>query len=165
MNKTIKGGALMLFVARKSIACATSHTISVTMETKETTSKDSGGDWTTLEAGILSWSAKSENIASTGTNGYTYDDLVGLMIKREPITLVMGPKAQEGQDVPDGGWTPHEGKGRTGQAFITSVEENAPNGDNATFSVDFTGTGPLSPVEAVAAPANVAAAAPAKTAE
>lgn len=150
MNKTIKGGALMLFASGKSIACATSHTISVSMETKETTSKDSGGDWTTLEAGILSWSAKSENIASTGDNGLTYDDLVDLMVEREPINLIMGPKAQIAEDVPDGGWTPAVGKGRIGSAFITSVEENAPNGDNATFTVDFTGTGPLEKISAEA---------------
>jgi len=146
MNNTIKGGTMMAFVNGKSIACATSHTRTVTMETKETSSKDSGGVWGTSEAGILSWSARSENISSTGEAGLTYDDLVDLMIAREPITLVMGPKKETAAEVPDTGWTPADGKGRTGEAFITNVEENLPNGDNATFTVDFTGTGPLKKV-------------------
>ena len=41
----IKGGDLMLFVNGKSIGFATSHTLSISAETKETTSKDSGGKW------------------------------------------------------------------------------------------------------------------------
>lgn len=41
----IKGGDLMLFVGGKSIAYATSHTLSISAGTKETSSKDSGGKW------------------------------------------------------------------------------------------------------------------------
>ena len=148
MNKTIKGGDLMVFANGKSIACATSHTVTISMETKETSSKDSGGAWQTSEAGIINWSMKSENIASTGTNGLTYDDLVDLMVKREPVEVISGPRTEKGDNVPDAGWTPAAGNGRKGQAFITNVEQNSPNGDNATFSVDFTGTGPLEKIEA-----------------
>lgn len=148
MNKTIKGGDMMVFAEGKSIACATSHTLSLSMETTETSSKDSGGGWSTYEAGVLGWTASSENVASTGEAGLTYDDLVDMMIAREPIHLVFGPKKEAGENVPAGGWTPAEGKGREGDAFITSVEENAPNGENATFTVQFTGTGPLTKVEA-----------------
>lgn len=148
MNKTTKGGDMMVFVGGKSIACATSHTRTVTMETKETSSKDSGGKWGTSEAGILGWSARSENISSTGEAGLTYDDLLEKMINREPVTLVMGPKNETADAVPETGWTPKTGQGWTGTAYITNVEENQPNGDNATFTVDFTGTGPLEKVPA-----------------
>ena len=41
----IKGGDLMLFVGGKSIAYATSHTLSISADTKENSSKDSGGKW------------------------------------------------------------------------------------------------------------------------
>lgn len=148
MNKTIKGGDMMIFAEGKSIACATSHTRTVSMEVKETSSKDSGGKWGTSEAGILNWSARSENISSTGEAGLTYDDLLEKMIAREPLTLIMGPKNETTDDVSTAGWTPKTGQGWTGQAFITNVEENQPNGDNATFTVDFTGTGPLAKVPA-----------------
>lgn len=145
-NKTIKGGDIMVFIGsgdnKKSMAVATSHSLSLSLELKDTSSKDNAGGWATQEAGQLSWTARSENICSTGAAGLTYDDLVDLMIKREPVELVMGRKAEAATEVPDGGWTPGAG-GRKGMAFINSVEQNAPNGDNATFSVGFTGTGAL----------------------
>ena len=33
---------------------------------------------------------------------------------------------------------------KTGKAYITSLQENAPNGENATFTVTFTGIGAIS---------------------
>ncbi len=154
MNKTVKGGDLMIFVGegaeKKSIAVATSHALSLSMETKDTSSKDNAGGWATSEAGTLSWTMKSENICSTGGAGLTYDDIVDLMIAREPVEVVMGRKKEEATDVPDNGWTPGT-EGRKGKAFITNIEQNAPNGDNATFTVDFTGTGSLEKVNAPAA--------------
>lgn len=148
MNQTIKGGVLMLFVNSKSVACATSHELTINTETKETSSKDAGGAWETSEAGISSWEASSENIASTGTAGLTADDLIDLQLQRQPVTLVFGEKSGTGEMVPDTGWTPKADSGRTGQAFITSVKQNAPNGDIATFTVNFKGTGPLAKVTA-----------------
>ena len=41
----IKGGDLMLFVGGKSIGYATNHTLSINADTKETSTKDSGGKW------------------------------------------------------------------------------------------------------------------------
>ena len=61
----------------------------------------------------------------------------------------MGPRNETADAVPETGWTPKTGQGWTGEAFITNVEENQPNGDNATFTVDFTGTGPLTKVPTV----------------
>lgn len=151
MNKTIKGGDMMVFLGGKSIAVATSHTIDINMEVKQTSSKDSGGKWETNEAGVLSWSAKSENITSAGKAGLTYDDLVDLMIERKPVHLVLAPKQGDGDEVPEEGWSAEPGKGREGDAYITAVSKSDPNGDNSTFSVDFTGTGKLSKVAEVAA--------------
>ena len=45
MNKVIKGGDLMVFVGEQSIALATNHTLTISADTKETSSKDSGGKW------------------------------------------------------------------------------------------------------------------------
>ena len=42
----IKGGDMMLFVNGKSIAYATSHTLSISGDTQDTSNKDAGGgDW------------------------------------------------------------------------------------------------------------------------
>lgn len=140
----------MLFVTvaantKKAIAMATSHSLKIGMETKETTSKDAGGAWQELEGGILNWSATSDNLrcADEDNPGATYDDLVDLMLERKPIEVVLGEKAETADMVPAAGWTPKAGKCRKGMALITDITSNAPNGGNATFTVSLTGTGAL----------------------
>jgi hypothetical protein len=146
----IKGGDLMVFLGGTSIAFATNHTLSISGETKETTSKDSGGKWATSELNLLSWTANSENLYADSGAGKTYDDLFDLMIKREPVELIFGPEGNSTTDkldeVPTGGWTPKANSGYKGNALITSLEKNAQNGENATFTVEFTGVGALTKV-------------------
>lgn len=148
MNNVILGGDMMLFVKGKSIAMATNHTLSISAETKETSSKDSGGKWQTSEVGILSWTVSSENIYSAGEDGTGYDELFDLMVKREKITGVFSLKKEDQDSVPEGGWTAKGGEGYTGEVIITSLELNAPNGENATFTCEFTGVGELKKVTA-----------------
>lgn len=149
----IKGSDLMLFVGGKSIGFATSHTLSISADTKETSSKDSGGKWQTSEVGVLSWTASSENLCADKAEGVGYDELFAMMIARKPVTGVF---ALEGNStdlaenkldaVKTGGRTPKAKDGYTGQMLITSLEKNAPNGENATFTVQFTGVGALTKV-------------------
>lgn len=149
----IKGGDLMLFVDGKSIAYATNHTISINADTKETSTKDAGGKWQTSEVGILSWSATSENLYAEpeGGEGHHYEDLFTYMVNRTPITAVFSiegdsPNLNDGKfdQVPTGGWTYSKtAKALTGKVIITSLELNAQNGENASFTANFTGTGPL----------------------
>ena len=153
----IKGGDLMLFVGGKSIAYATSHSLSISADTKETSSKDSGGKWQTSEVGVLSWTCSSENLCGNSTAGIGFDELFAYMVARKPITGVF---ALEGDStnlednkldsVPTAGWKPKANDGYTGQMIITNLEKNAPNGENATIKVDFTGVGALTKVAAKA---------------
>ena len=152
----IKGSDMMLFVGGKSIGFATSHSLSISADTKETSSKDSGGKWQTSEVGVLSWTASSENLCADTAEGVSYDDLFGMMIARKPITGVFALEGNstnlaEGKldAVTTGGWTPKAKNGYTGQMIITSLEQNAPNGENATFTVQFTGVGSLTKVPTV----------------
>lgn len=149
----IKGGDLMLFVGGKSIAYATSHTLTISADTKETSSKDSGGKWQTSEVGVLSWTCSSENLCGDTEAGIGFDELFEYMVARKPITGVF---ALEGDStdyednkldsVPTNGWKAKAGDGYTGQMIITNLEKNAPNGENATIKVDFTGVGALTKV-------------------
>lgn len=151
----IKGGDLMLFIGGKSIGYATSHTLSISADMKETSTKDSAGKWQTSEAGVLSWTASSENLCGDSVAGIGYDELFDYMIARQPIEAVF---ALEGNStdyangkldaVPTAGWTAKSGNGYKGKVIINSLEKNAPNGDNATFTVNFTGTGALTKVTA-----------------
>lgn len=138
----------MLFLKKdnawQSIGFATNHTLSVSADTKETTNKDEGnGDWQSSEVGTLSWSVTTENLMDdTKKNGATYDTLFDIMTKKEHIKGVFGPKT-DAEITDTNGWTPDLEKCRMGDMIITSLEENAQNGENVTFSATFTGVGAL----------------------
>ena len=149
----IQGGDMMLFIKKgsdyKSIAFATNHTITINLETKETSTKDSGGKWQTSEAGIMSWTANSENLMGNESQGFSYDELFALMIAREPIDVrfaLEGDSTDYGANkldtVPTGGWKPAT-KYYEGKALSTALTKNAPNGDKASFTCDLTGIGAL----------------------
>lgn len=135
-----KGGDLMAFVGGAAIACATSHTFSVSAEAQAVSTKDAvgGGKWTANDYGILSWTCTSENLVAVGAANYT--SLLETMTAREPVTIVFG-KAVSDDDRKLGTTL------MTGDAIITSLELNANNGENATMSVTFTGTGPVKMAE------------------
>lgn len=154
--KAVLGKDVMLFINGKAIALATSCKLSTSSETIDTQSKDSG-IWMEKDVKKLSWNMSSENLfsAEEGVNGY--DVLFALYLKRQPVEVKFGIAANaDADEVPAAGWTlpaaPYSGK-----ALITSLELNAPDGDKATFSANFEGTGPLTkdtPAPAQASAAN-----------
>lgn len=75
--------------------------------------------------------------------GDNYQDLFDLMVAKEPIDAIFAKKSSNATDVPDGGWTPQAQSGYKGKVVITSLELNAPNGEYATFTAQFTGIGAL----------------------
>lgn len=143
------GSDLMLFVGGKSIAFATSHKLSINVETVETSSKDSGGKWTTKSAKKMSWNVTTENLYSNDGEGLEYSELHDLLIAREPIDVVFGLEkdtATKADEVPTDGWVAATTGVYKGKVIITALEINAPNGDNATFTATFEGTGALTKV-------------------
>ena len=140
----IKGQELMLFLGGKSIAYATSHTLEISAETADTSNKDEGGgDWASSEISKLSWTASSENLFSADGKGASYDTLFDYMVKKTPIDAVFGLKSETAIDVPTTGWTAAATGVYTGKVVITSLSLNAPNGEYATYSAQFTGVGEL----------------------
>lgn len=163
-NKVIKGKQLMIFVNGKSIAAATSHSMQVSTETADTTSKDSGGMWSEIEVTKMSWTVSTENLFCVEGTGTTYDAIHDLMIAGTKIAVVFTSKSATEKDMdfaPAAGWTSDititnvDGKASAtgtagfigvayyGYAYITDLSINAANGDNATFSATLTGTGGL----------------------
>ena len=161
-QKLIKGDDLMLFngTTGKSYAYATAHTLTITAETADTSSKDHGV-WTGNEVAKISWEITSENLYTSEGFDSLFDD----MINRKPIDVAFGLKQQGRADstVADGdysNWTPDYGatvpeSGNPeapdsttkdmymGSAYITSLTANANTGENATYSVTLTGTGSI----------------------
>lgn len=169
-RNVIKGGDLMLFLKEangtvKSIAFATSHTLTVSTDTQQTSTKDDGGKFQSSDYGIISWSASSENLCSYDGAGYNYQDLINLMLSQTKVTATFSIEGSSGSTYPYSSkldsvddatndvWAPantgtigstsSKSLGYTGTVLITSVEVNAPNGENATFTVQLQGDGPL----------------------
>lgn len=137
MANIIKGDDLMLFDAQgKSIAFATSHSLSITGDAVDVSSKDSG-KWKANEVNKLGWEISSENLYTQDS----YDTLFSSMVSRTAIDVCFGLK-KETTDITESNWTKGTGV-YTGKAFITSLTANANSGDNATYSVTMTGTGEI----------------------
>lgn len=168
MAQIIQGDDLMLFIntstgstpVYKSIGFATSHSLEINAETSDVASKDHG-IWNTKEIKTFSWTCSSENLMSNDQEGVGYYDLYDLMINKTKIKAVFSPKktgetAVDGLDVPSGGWSPvaddttdNTSNGDKsddrleGLVIISSLSLNAPNGDNATYTVSFEGASKL----------------------
>ena len=142
-NTIIKGDDLMLFDKdKKSLAFATSHSLSISADAVEISSKDNG-IWKANTVNKLSWEITSENLYTTTE----YDKLFTSMISRTPIKVYFGVKSEsdETKSVADGdldNWSITSGA-YTGSAVITSLTANANSGDNATYSVTLTGASKL----------------------
>lgn len=141
-NTIIKGDELMVFLNNKSIAYATNHTLELSGETTDVSSKDHGV-WNATTLQKISWSATTENLYTDES----YDSLFSSMVARQPIDVVFGHHtAATSTPVDDPtmeAWTPLSGKTYAGKAYITTLSLNAQNGDNATYTATFTGCSEL----------------------
>ena len=144
----------MVFIGSKAVALATNHTLTLNTETSDTSSKDDG-IWSDAEITRMSWTASSESIcayAGEAAKDISYEELIDMYMAGESVDIIVGiPKNKTNDGVPEGGWTVPDGESPslahyTGKALITSIELNAPNGDNSSISATFTGVGKLTKV-------------------
>ena len=142
----LKGSVLMLFYDSKPIGFATSHSLSMTKNTSQVSTKDHG-DYPATIAQNITWEISAENLYSD-EGEVTYMTLMNSM---DPVSVVFAKAsnysnsaAQKGLPLQDPGteWTVGD-KIAEGQALLTSFTINAPAGENATMSVTLTGTGDL----------------------
>ena len=146
MANVILGSELMLFIKDASgntnaLAAATSCKLTLNANTLETSSKDSG-KWTSNHAAKLSWTCSSDNLFTIKD----YADLMDACIDRKEIEVQFSTvKDFDTKDGVEDGWEA-ESNGYTGMAIITSVDMNASDGDNATYSISMTGSGALTKV-------------------
>ena len=144
-NTIIKGDELMLFDAKgNALAFATAHTLTITGNTVDIATKDHGY-WGASEVGNITWELTSENLYTIAD----YDKLFDIMIAKEPVTVAFAmvsnydPNGLEDVGGSVEAWEPDSTNYRSGYAVITSLTVNANTGENATYSVTFTGSGPL----------------------
>lgn len=147
-SSIVRGQELMLFYNKESIAFATSHTLTVTGNTADISSKDHGA-FAASTITSISWEVSSENLYTDDQ----YNKLFDLMVnKREPITIIFGHYSNDTElatlgivDSEVASWTAPSASTvyYEGKAYLTSLTANAANGDNATFSVTLSGVGKL----------------------
>ena len=151
-NKIIKGRDLMLFDDKgKSFAYATNHTLTMTAETSDISSKDHG-IWSATEVSKYTWEITSENLFTEKS----YANMFDAMIAGNTITVRFGLKKDEKDpslnpavvDSSLTAWSSQETY-YTGQVLITSLVANANNGENATSSITLTGVNALKRVGTV----------------
>lgn len=133
----------MLFVDSKPIAFSTDAKLSIKTKTRDASSKDSGS-WTDKRATRHDWNVSSsalfsDLITTVGTAVNTFDELFDMQVAKTPITVVFavatGAVHAQTADATK--------KTYTGSAIITGLDPNAPDGDNASFSITMDGTGAL----------------------
>ena len=138
---TIKGQNLRVMVGGKCIAMATSCQFHVSAQLEDSSTKDSVGDFQEQEVTGLSWDAQTDSLVTledNGTNGELPQDLLSLMSNKTKVTLTFDQTAGTNNRVGQNSVIK-----KSGQAYITDMSVQAPNRQNSTLSVQFTGTGPL----------------------
>lgn len=150
--KYISGSDLMVFVDGKSVAFATSHKLTVNVNMLENASKDhASGMWVGKIPQSKTWNMSTENLFAYDGEGKTLIDLFDVLTEGRAVDVVFtlnkkGTPVENliGLSVTEGGWSPDDTVGDiqlVGKAFVQNIDINAPNGENATYSVQFEGTG------------------------
>jgi len=111
------------------IANLTNVSFGMTMETRETTNKDSGGNASFLE-GKKSWTASGSAMLDFAATNLTLDDLYTLIQARSTVFLVWDT-AVSGDSY------------FYGSCFITELSTEGGVEDNQTYSISFQGTGAI----------------------
>lgn len=139
----VAGKDLMIFVGGKATALATNHRLSITADTSEAASKDDGA-WGSSTVTKMRWEGSTEALVSMDASAESFDKMFDAMMARKPVTIVSGrPDNATDDGVPEEGWIAPTTNYYQGDALITSLERNDPNGDNSTMTVTFTGVGKL----------------------
>lgn len=145
-SKIVYGGEMMILITSGStkypVAFSTSAKLDLTLDIREISSKDSG-IWKEKAAGKWDWKCDTEGLMSFGLSGTSVtldvEDLYALMIARNAVTVTFGIVS---------GSTPSwvldtSEKYFSGEAIITSFSMNAPDNDNATYSISLEGASAL----------------------
>lgn len=153
-RKLVKGSDIMLYIndngEYKSIAHASSHTLSISADVEDINTKDTG-IYGMKEVNKINWEIQAQHFYTEDGYETVYD----LMLAQQPVNVMFGLKSSTnpGTDTvnvtADGNWTYAYTAGvRTyqGQAIITSLELTAEAGSKAQFSATLQGQGAINKV-------------------
>jgi predicted secreted protein len=131
MPDIINGHNLRIKIGGTAIAKATECSVSISGDVREVAHKDIGtgvgAGWSSAEYGTKSWEAQCSALYAESE---TFETIFTAFNASTKVTF-------EFSDGVTGN------KKMTGTAVITSIEQNAPNNEEVTYSVSFKGDGPL----------------------
>jgi len=125
----LNGTDLLVYVGSDAIAHSTSCSLSLSMDTRDATTKDSAG-WTDRLEGLRSWEISGEGLVALDAE-YGFTDLFALYNGRTSATVKFSTEVSGD-------------KYYSGTAYLTSLEQEAPTEDNTSFSFTFSGSDVLS---------------------
>tara|TARA_R100000742_G_C4187000_1_gene20288 strand:+ start:12 stop:419 length:408 start_codon:yes stop_codon:yes gene_type:complete len=125
----INGTSLLVYVDGTALMHSTSGTLTLNMDTRDATTKESGGWKDVLEAG-RNWSIEAEGMYALDSSNKDWQDLFSAMNTRSTVALQF--KTSDAAD-----------KYYSGSAYVTSISQEAPTEDSTSYSVSFEGTGTL----------------------
>lgn len=131
MSTIVNGTDILLKLDGDIIACAKSHTITITTEVRDLASKCTAG-WKESAKGRFAWSGSVDGLVDfTVTAGQAkYKDLFAALTAGTLVEII-STGAGTGAFV------------LTGDALITSLDLSAGDAENATFTCSFEGSSPL----------------------
>ena len=145
-NINIFGAELQIFLGGKSIDKAKTHTLTITSNTIDVSSKDDGFYGASIP-GKINWEISAENIYTEKA----FDELYAKAQARQVFDVVFGRVANynvEGLGETEA-WTPDSVKHTTytGKVTLTNMTLNANNGEVTSFSATLKGVGALKQVK------------------
>lgn len=138
------GGDLMVFIHSGAtlapVAFSTSAKLSVSMKTRDITSKDSG-NWTEKARGRYDWNMSTDALCNFVTTGTTHsvDDLYNYFTAGLAVNVSFASKTGTTPS-----WTVNSAvKNFSGTAFITALDITSSDAESATYSITLEGSGQL----------------------
>ena len=121
---------VVLKVGSELVGKMTSASLSVTMATRDISTKDSAG-WMEVLEGQKSWTLSGEGLVVYNNTGKTTPDEIYTLLSTRAVVVIQFGSASSDE------------KYYTGSGFFTEFSTDAGVEDNATFSFSFQGTGVL----------------------
>jgi hypothetical protein len=141
-NDVIAGDLVMVFMSAstgtttwKSVAHATSHSLSIKMATRDTTNKGSG-NYVTRKSGRLDVSGTLAGMY-IDNDKYNAEDFALAIVARKSMLMIFGKETVQLNGIPDtttGGLTHFYA---SGQFYLTSIDMTFPDKENSTYSATF----------------------------
>ena len=131
----IKGQNLRIFVNGDCVVAATQCQIQIQGNTEDSSTKDTTNAFARESVVSKSWNVSVDSLEATPAY---IKSLLNIIIAKQPVTIKWDQTAGEQNRVGQ-----NAGFARTGSAFLTDFSLSTPNRQNASLTIQLTGTGPI----------------------